>query len=413
MSKFLSTLLDAKEPLFSLSLQQLEKASGHKAVDNKLKAEILEKAHKAMRELGLDHEDTTGRELYQALLNKAKEHDAHLAKSIGATDTESVEEIVPLVISKVAEVDMPRDCWVIKRSVAKEFLRSMPPKNIMKRLGYRSVDSMLKQENISEVYGALRFAEDGDWLNEFNKQYEKLTPSDFETREIELVVMPKDRWGDIAEKFVQKKRHFHTHLKELGVVLILPTKEDKMPGVATKAFSLTFHYYNEIRLYSAFFKLKQVEQDFGKIFVETLTAEPDMGPIMAGENIHWRVIQRYFGKLKDEYHPEVFEPHVQPEDLHWRHAEDVMYQVAPELEFWKDMDYVGLMYDGRPVTFNLMDVSLSYSNRIPYEDRYIYHYREALWNEIFVRYMGEKTLEEQVLRQLDNDMIAPENLDAK
>lgn len=411
MSKFLSQLLNAKEPLFSLSLKQLEKASGHKAVDNKLKAEIIERAHRAMRDLGLDHQDTNGEELYQALLNKAKEHDHHLAKSIGVTDPEDVEQVVPLVISKVAEVDMPRDCWVIKRSVAKEFLRSMPPKNIMKRLGYRSVDSMLKQENLSEIYGALRFAEDGDWLNKFNKQYESLTPSDFETRQIELVVMPKERWGDIAEKFVEKKRHLNTHLKELGIVLILPSKESRMPGITSKVFTLTFHYYNEIRLYSAFFKLKQVHPEFGKIFVETLTADPDLGTIMSGQNIHWRVIQRYFGKLKDEYHPEVFEPHVQPEDLHWRHAEEVMYQVAPELSFWKDMDFVALQFDGRPLTFNFMDVSLSYSNGIGYEDRYIYHFQEALWNEIFARYMGEKTLEDQVLRQLDNDMIAPENLE--
>jgi hypothetical protein len=388
MSKFFADLLDAKEPLFSLALQQLEKESGRKAVDNKLQAEVIQKAHEAMRQLGLDHKDTTGEELYQALINQAKEHDHHLAKAIGGKDPEDVNEMVPLVVKKVAEVDMPRDCWVIKKSVAKEFLRSMPPKNIMKRLGYRSVDSMLKKENLSEVYGALRFAEDGDWLNKFNEQYEKLTPSDFETREIELVIMPKDRWGDIAEHFVQKKRHLNTHLKEMGVVLILPAKEDKMPGITTKVFSLTFHYYNEIRLYSSFFKLKQVQPDFGKVFVETLTAEPDSGAILAGEHIHWRVIQRYFGKLKDEYHPEIFEPHVQPEDLHWRHAESVMYQVAPELKFWEEMDYVALMYDGRPVTFNLMDVSLSYSNEIPYEDRYIYHFREALWNEIFARYMG-------------------------
>src|SRR5665811_1416590 len=131
---------------------------------------------------------------------------------------------------------------------------------------------------------------------------------------------------------------------------------------------------------------------------------------MAGNNIHWRVIQRYFGKLKDEYHPEIFEPHVQPEDLHWRKAEELMYQVDPELKFWKDKDYVGLLYDDKPVTFNIMDISLGYSDGISYEDRFFYHFREALWNEIFVRYMGQSTLEEQVLNQLDNDMIKPENL---
>lgn len=101
---------------------------------------------------------------------------------------------------------------------------------------------------------------------------------------------------------------------------------------------------------------------------------------------------------------------MQPEDLHWRRAEEQMYVVDPELAFWKDLDYVGLMYDGKPLTMNLMDVSLAYANEIPYEDRYTYHFSESLWNEVFIRYMGKKTLEEQILKQLDNDLIEPENL---
>lgn len=408
--KLISELLNAKEPLFSLSLKQLEKASGNKNVDITLGTEILKKTHEAMATLGLDHKDTTGEELYRALMNQVKKHDEHLAKAMGGKDVTNVKEMMPLILKKISETDMPRDCWVLKKSVAKEFLRKTPPKNIMTRLGYRSVDSMLKKENLSEIYGALRFAEDGEWLNKFNEHYDSLTPSDFETREIEVVVMPTDRWGDISKKFVKKKRHNITHLKELGVILVLPIDIEHMKGITLKITPLLLHYFNEIRLYSAFFKLKQVQPDFGKIFVETLIADPDMGPVMAGENIHWRVIQRYFGKLKDEYHPEIFEPHVQPEDLHWRHAEEILYQIAPELEFWKGLDYVGEVQGDMPIAFNLMDVSLSYSNDIPYEERYIYHFREALWNEVFVRYMGEGMLEQQVLNQLDNDMIKPENL---
>jgi hypothetical protein len=131
---------------------------------------------------------------------------------------------------------------------------------------------------------------------------------------------------------------------------------------------------------------------------------------MAGQNIHWRVIQRYFGKLENEYHPEIFEPHVQPEDLHWRRAEQMLYELDPELGFWRDLDYVATMHAGRPITFNVLDVAASYVNKLPYHERAIYHFRESLWTEIFVRYMGEKVLEQQVLKQLNNNMIAPEEL---
>ena len=410
MSKYLSQILDAEEPLFTKSLQQLEEASGNKSKDVELTAEIIEKFNDRLKKLGLDPKDSTGREIYAALINLAKEHDEHLAKQIGVKDANNVEEVVPLALKAIKKVDMPKECWVLKNSVAKEFLRKSPPEKIMEKLGYTSVDSMLKRENLYEIYGALRFAESGEWLNEFNENYKSLTPSDFETREIEIVQMPESRWGDIAEKFVKKKRHLNTHLKELGVVLILPSKEKTMPGITTKILSLTFHYFNEIRLYSAFFKMQQVKKNFGEIFVDTLIADPSEAALMAGNNIHWRVIQRYFGKIKDEYHPEIFQPHVQPEDLHWRKAEELMYQLAPELEFWKDLDYVAKDFDGRPLTMNFMDISLSYSNKIPYEERYYYHFSEALWNEIFIRYMGSDTLKEQVLKQLDNDLIEPENI---
>lgn len=405
----LSELLGATEPMFSLALQQLEKASGNESVDVRLTSEIIGKVRLKTQELGLDPDDTTGKELYFALLNKIEQNDEHLVKQIGGTDPNDAAALMPLMKKAWDDFKTPKSCWVLKRSVAKRMLKDMPPKNIMKHLNYRSIDSMLKNENLAEIYGALRFAEDPKWLNSFNETYKKLKPSDFETRDIEIVMMPADRWGDIAAPFIHKKKHNITHLKELGVILMLPIT-GSMRGITIFALPLLFHYLNEIRLYSAFFKLQQVKPDFGEILVTTLIADPPKGAIMAGQDIHWRVIQRYFGKLENEYHPEIFEPHVQPEDLHWRRAEDMLYELAPELSFWKDLDYVATMHAKRPITFNVLDVAASYVNKLPYKDRAIYHFRESLWTEIFVRYMGQKTLEQQVLKQLNNNMIEPEDL---
>lgn len=410
MAKFLRDLLDAKEPLFSLSLRQLEKASGHRGTDTKLIGDIIEHAHQTTKRLQLDHQDTTGQELYQGLLAQVAKHNQHLAVAIGGKNVDKVSEMQPLILKAIEKIDIPRSCWVLKNSVAKDFLRRNPPPEVMKVLGHSSVESMLKHENLPEVFGALRFAESAEWLSKFNDGYNTVQPSDFVQREIQVVQMPLDKWGNIARSFIAKKRHNITHLKELGVIMVLPLEEEYMKGITLKIMPLVLHYFNEIRLYSAFFKLKQVQPDFGKIFADTLNADPDLGPIMAGQNVHWRVIQRYFGKLGDEGHPEIFSPHVQPEDLHWRTAEETLYRIDPELDFWRDLDYVGILKDNSPVSFNLMDVSLSYSNDVPYDQRYIYHFRESLWNEIFMRYMGHQNLEDQVLKQLDNEMITPEKL---
>lgn len=410
MSKFLRDVLDAEEPLFSLALQQLEKASGQQGVDARLIGEIHERAADRIRKMGLDPADSTGPEVYQALMAHIAADNERVAKLVGADDIDNVRHVVPYLVAAVEKLNINRSCWVLKHSVAKALLKKMPPKKLMAHLGYRSIDSMLKQENIDEVYTALRFSEGADWLNQYNELFKTITPSDFEIRDLNIVIMDHDKYVDLAEKFVAKKLHNVTHTKEMGVIVVVPMKFEHMRGITLKTLPLILHYINEIRLYSAFFKLKQVSKNFGEVVVETLIADPAEAASMAGQHVHWRVIQRYFGKLKDEAHPEAFEPHVHPEDLHWRKAEEMLFDIDPEMAFWKDTDYVSLLYGGKALAFNLVDCSFSYSNQNSYEDRLVYHARESLWNEIFMRYMGQKNLENQILTQLDNDMIAPETL---
>ncbi len=409
----ISELLGATEPLFSLAIKQLEEASGRPGHDVRLTAEILGRVRLITEQLGLDPDDTSPKELHYALLSKIEEHDRQLVKAIGGSDPNNAKELMPLMKKAWEKTKSPKTCWVLKKSVAKRMLKKMPPKQVMKHLHYRSVDSLLKNENLGEIYGSLRFAESPEWLTKFNQTYHSLKPADFETRKIEIIELSEERWGDITAEFIHKKRHNITHLKELGVILMLPvTPEANLKGIAIFTLPLLFHYLEEIRLYSSFFKMQQVKPDFGDILSHTLNADPSNHAVMAGQHIHWRVIQQYLGRHKkgEIEHPEIFEPHVQPEDLHWRKAEEHLMMLDPQLEFWRDLDYVGVKDKDGPVPLNLLDVAASYVNQTSYLDRAIYHFRESLWNEVFVRYMGEKTLENQILKQLDNDMIAPENL---
>jgi hypothetical protein len=403
--------LQAKEPLFDHALHQLEVRSRQKGVDVKLAAEIAETAAHRIKALGLDT-NCTGPELYAALIKRVGEHDDHLARAIGGTDPSDLREMIPLIVKAAEAAPLPKDGWFLKEDKAKEMLRRNPPMAIMERLGYHLVSRLLEAEDIYELFLALRFVEPPDWLNDFDRQYLDLKPEDFEPRRIKVVPFAVEKWGDVAEHFIAKKRHNITHSKEMGAIAVMPMKETHMKGITLKAMPLLFHYFNEIRLYSSFFKLMKTKQNFGAIVADTLIADPAHVKITDSTHIHWRVIQRYFGKLTTEVHPEIFEPHVQPEDLHWRRAEEVLYDIDPELEFWKGLDFVAVLKDEAKdtVTFNLMDLSLSYSNDIPYADRYLYHFRESLWNEVFARYMGEKALEEQLLEKLDNAIIKPEIL---
>lgn len=401
MSRLLSELLNAEEPLFSMAIKQLEVSSGGASIDVRLTAEIVGKVHMKLRALGLDPKDTTGPELYSALFNLLKQHDVFLAKRIGVDDPEDIQAVL-LRVSQVAKaLDLPKKAWLLKQSVAKRLLKQTPPKHVMKQLGYRSIDSMIKRESVCEIYAAMRFLESKEWLDKFIAKYKHLKPGDFETREIEVIHMDVKKWGSAAMPYVEETRQNITHLKEVGVVAIMPLPLERSAGITIITLPLVLHYINEIRIYSSFFKSRQIRSDFAETIIETLISDPGKHAHIGGRHIHWRVIHRHFGSDGVET-PDVFEPHVDSDDLIWRKTEETLYRLEPALHFWYDAEYVGVMFDGRPISFNLMDMAVSFVNNLHYGQQSVRHMRDSIWNELYIRYIREEAVEKQIVKQLEH-----------
>ena len=127
MSKILRDLLDAEEPIFSLSLRQLEAASGHKGVDAALIGEIARKMRESIETLGLDPDDTTGPELYAALMARMKVDNERVTKLIGGTDADDVKHMVPLMVKAVENMKINREAWVLKEIA---WLNEHPPNRV-------------------------------------------------------------------------------------------------------------------------------------------------------------------------------------------------------------------------------------------------------------------------------------------
>jgi len=256
------------------------------------------------------------------------------------------------------------------------------------------------------VFSALRFGEDKDWLNNvFFAQYKDIKAEDFEKRPIILQVL-NDKWLHIAEQFLKKKYHNVSHLKELGVIFVIPL-ELKTPGETMRIFGLVLHYLNEVAFYSKLF-VKYTEQP--SVFSDRLISSL-RGDVLAERlpNDHvvssWMIVQRYLAK-DDEYDWRLFAPHVNPEALHWTKAEDCVAKLNErftdlDLHFWQDLDFVGDFYRTESgvdnlVSFNLIDtvMSLVMDKEMI---KYLYHHQEALWNKLFMEYVGgrdemEKTI---------------------
>lgn len=402
MGNLLADLLSADQPGFSLSLEKLEKSSGNPSVDVRLMSEIIQISKLKTIQLGLDKDDITGKELYYSLINKARLHDKHLITHIGIKKDSRPEIIAQAIKSSIEKTELNKNVWVIRKSVIKKFIKQTPPLKIMKLLGYSSIDSMIKRENLYEILGAARLIESHSWLTKFNKAYKNLMPSDFETRKIEIYIMPNDRWSSLSKSLYKQNKFSFTHFKELGFISVLPPDTQQTEGYCLLVLPAILHYINEIRLYSAYFKLQQVKSNFGKTIVDTLNEDKLFVTKISGKQIHWRVIQRHYGRSDKINHPDIFQPHLQPEDLQWRRAEEDLFTINPELSFWRGLDFIGInLRSNTPVSFNLLDVSMNSYFNINFNQRIVSHMRASLWNEIFMRYLGQSVFENQLLTQLD------------
>lgn len=410
MSKLLAKLLNAQEPLFSQAIAELEALTNKPAEDILLAQEIAKVGKEKLQSFGFDPTDTAGVELYQALQNKLEQDNLQVALKLGKDDPDDVMALLPPIVEILSATNMQKTAWVIKKSVAKKLLQAMPPKIIMKQLGYRSVASMLKKENILELYGALRFVESEEWLEAFVHSYKNLQPKDFEVRPIAFVIMPHERWQIFSNKFIAKRKHNITHLKEMGIVVLLPLPNGRMRGAALTVLPLILHYMNEIRIHTSLFKLKQVEAGLGERIVTTILDDPPHAAVTRRHHIHWRVLYHHYGSLPVGRQPELFEPHVTLDDLLWEKIEDTLCTLIPELEWWRHLGYVGLPASDGPVSLSLLDAAANYTQQLPYASRQTLHFQSALWNELFMRYMGHEVLEKRVLRQLHGDDIDPEML---
>ena len=80
MAKFLAEVLSNDHPLFTFNIEQLERAVGDDSVSARVVADSLERAHNVIRATGLDPNDTTAKEVYQALNSKNEEQLLELLK---------------------------------------------------------------------------------------------------------------------------------------------------------------------------------------------------------------------------------------------------------------------------------------------------------------------------------------------
>ncbi|MCA9344207.1 hypothetical protein KC946_00030 [Candidatus Saccharibacteria bacterium] len=401
MSRVISQLLNAKEPDFSIAISNLEHKSGNPSVDVSLTSKIQGSVYRKIREIGLDPNDTTDNELYRGLQSMIALHNKFLSDKIGLTEDQSVSKQMSVIIKKIYDLPIPSKSWAIKKSVAKKLLKECPPKKVKSALGYKSLDSMLKREKVENLLTYARICETNTWNKKFIKSYKKLQPSDFENRQIKISVIKNKKLADCYKKYISDKHHNVVVIKEHGVIANLPLPVRNLPGLAITLMPLMLHFINEVRSYSAITKMHQMHPDFSQQLIEITMQDPDNFIRLEGQPIPWKVVQRHYGNKEHLAYPELFEPHIQADDLYWRKAESVLYWIEPALKFWEDLDYVAALYPNSIVPLSLMDNAVSFCNKLEFGSHSTSYFRDSLWNELLLQYLGQSSFEQEIIEQLD------------
>jgi hypothetical protein len=404
MSKLLSELLGAKEPYFSLDIKRLEQSSGYGALDNRLSAEIVGKVHLQHRAMGLDPKDTTGRELYRSLLNLASKHDKFLLKAIGFNDSSDVDDLLSRIISCSLKMSPHSSSWSIKPKVLKLLLKENPPKKLMRFLGYRSVDSLIKREKINELYSACKIFESTRWVNKNNMRLKKLGPSDFDDNSVSVIKLDVGRWGKLIDEHFQNEGRAVYIVSEASTVVLLASKNQGVRGLAICFMPVILEALNQIKASGSFIKLNRFKPDYGLVVSQSIVFS-DQTLDIRSYKFHWSSIQKYLSSGKGDKVLDVLYPHLQIEDVSWRRAEESLYRLEPALVFWRDSDYVGKHFPEGTISFNLVDVGLNYMQMNDFGNHTSSYMKRALRDELLLRYISAKHIEQSILDQFDSSGI--------
>lgn len=398
--KLAKILKTDQDYLFKID-ERLSYLTGKKNILEKIVLENETKIKESLNYLGVKNNSLAG-EIFNSLMLKVK-NDDNLLFNYFKQPNYYLKEEGERILNYLKEDKTIKIGFFLKEEKARELLIKEPPKKILEYLNYQNVEEMLLKEDLYEVFSALRFLEDGNWLNQvFFKNYQNLTEDDFEFREIKIKVLA-EKWLKAAEKFVLKKWHNISHLKELGVIFVIPYRLN-VAGEFLRMLNLIFHYLNEISFYSKMFlKIREVPEIFSANLISLLKGDVLERKLAEGERSLWYVVQRYLAK-DDENDWRLFVSRINPEALHWQRATNDLYNFVKKIgyfekdfRFWLDLDWVGDYFKDEIsqdilISFNLVDNVMSLV-REKDKIKYLYHQQEALWNKIFQSYFNEERLE--------------------
>lgn len=393
MARYISDILEAREPDFSQQITELEKISGRPGVDVRLVGDLIQARKKILNSLGLDDTDTKPAELYYALSEKALADSRLLAVKIRIEPNDKPEVAVNKSIAYVRKISGNNNLWTLRSSTAKKQIKENPPKKLMKIFSLRSVDSALKREPLSLLFTFAKKIEAKLWQDKYTTQASRLNPTDFDYQNIEISQVPALRQGQLKKADVNLNQIVYVNYDVAGIVIITPKK--RFDGDVLFLIHSILQNIKLLKSASLYMKLHSMETDFPNR-LETLRRHGFNNEARNYKTFGWNAYSKHLGSL----------PSQEIDGLEFAGEDD-----------FKTVDTTQLLEDGSTwqhhfllapgenfiISCNLSDVILNAVNNYePEEAHYIFGQRE-LRDELFGRYVQLPEIREFLNSEAGND----------
>ncbi len=318
-----------------------------------------------------------GQDMHAVLMEKIARMETHVAKRY-AVDMQKKESIECLAASIFSFTGQHRRGLFLKESSARSLLQRHPPERLTEAVHKGSLDSRA-------VLALTRHTETDEWQHAYQALITSLTSEDFEERELSYQVIDQDLYGSILHTH-RWKPWLISHNKETGIINCFTYQNPGFSAPLLQFISVFMHYIEETASAGIFFTQAATHTPgrFGERISASITNTSDM-----------------FG---------YFQPHVYSETLFWKRAGMRLFALVPtpEAKFFSEvfdcgsdtlsLNFVDLLWD-----INLShnrDAAEYFGERSAY---FTYHFREALWYEIFreLLSMDHESFGKAVIAELD------------
>ena len=219
MSKKIAYILDRPEAEVAKALAEFEKKCGYPSEDVRLLAENKHRLRSKLNQIGLDPDDTTDEELYYGLLARYEKDSQLVDDALGISRATPIDEKIDKAIRLLRQTTSENEVWILRKAAAKKILTQLPPKQVAKRLGYRSVTSLIKREDLGRIYLLASKAESANWQKSAAKLLARLNSSNYELCSPQVVKLRAQDCRDI-----EGPQDYVVSNKYLGVAAIWPSQ---------------------------------------------------------------------------------------------------------------------------------------------------------------------------------------------